>query len=521
MIALPRRQDLLLEWICPLPLLAVTFLSGILFGGVAWWFLPLAIFGIGLSLAAGIVRIGWKRDRLFLRSPLLFLLVALCGWAIVQLLPLPQSIVSRFSPLAYQVFAHGQAPVPVSDENSMLDNAKAANSRITISLNRSVGLRKLIVLAAGVGVFWFFGQWTDRQSKLVVVLAIVSVLGSINAAAVGLQLLDGSPGLFGLFQPDQRMLIGPGWVDLSRSPRITEMQSLKNTQSSGIWAISEPSSRGLVGILPGGIVSVLCLESVSLPVMFGCLCFMAQRRGSRFELFERLRERGYQGLTIVMLCSMLIGSILVGLGSQWFLILPSLSGLLLTSFFCFRADVERYFVAAGLLTCVLGFSAGFALNQVWMSSHESGFERIWSDLSTFDTWVSDSLALWRFSGWTGFGLGAYSSVVDYWQQSPMHFSNAPGGLLQLAIELGFPLVAAFGLAAIWSMWRFCKIAFSTDQEHRCIAGSVLGGGIGVLMAWVFLPGWDLPILVLLTATMAGLADRTLCGAKDLYVEAWE
>jgi hypothetical protein len=521
MIALPRRRELLLEWICPLPLLAVTFLSGILFGGAGWWFQPLAIAGVGLSLGAGVLSIGWKRDRLFLASPWLFLLVGLCGWAIVQIMPLPQSIVGRISPASYQVFALGQAPIPLTDENSLLNQNDAANSRITISLNRSTGLRRLLVLATGVGVFWFFGRWTDRQSKLIVLLAIVSILGSVNAAAAGLQLLDGSPGLFGLFQPDQRMVIGPGWIDLARSPRMTELQLLKNTQSGGVWSISESSSKGQLGILPGGFVSMLCLESVCLPVMFGSLCFLAQRRGSRFELLERLRERGYLGLTIVLLCSIFFASALVGLASQWFLVLPALSGLLLVSFFCFRADIERYFVAIGLFISIAGLFAGFALHQIWTGSHESGFERIWTDLSTFDIWLNDSLAIWRFSGWTGLGLGAYSGVVDYWQQSPMHFSNAPGGILQLAIELGLPLIAAFGLAALWAIWRFFRIILNTDQEHRCLIGAVLGGGLGTFMAWLFLPGWELPILVLLTAVMAGLADRTLCGAKDLYVEAWE
>ncbi|MFM7127907.1 MAG: hypothetical protein ACKO0V_00945 [bacterium] len=521
MIALPRRNDFLLEWLCPLPVLAVILLSGMLFGGVAWWFAPLAVLGVGVSLAAGIVRIGWKRDRLFLASPLLFLALGLCAWAVVQLLPLPQAIVARLSPTSSQVYAHGQAPIKLTAETTGENQPAPAGSRIALSLNRPEGLRRLVLLASGVGVFWFFGKWTDRQSKLIVLLAIVAMLGAINSVAVGLQMLDGSPGLMGLFQPDQQLVIGPGWVDISRSPHFSTPRAIKNEQSSGVWAIHEPSATGLVGIIPGGLVSTVCLASISLPVMLGCLCFMAQRRGSRLDLLERLRDRGYQGLSLVLVLSMVISSFLLGLSGRWFAILPALAGLMIVGLFAIKADLERYFVVISLVFPALGLCAGFLPRAVWNHSREFGFERIWTDLSTFDTWLSDSLALWRFSGWTGLGLGAYSDTVAFWQHAPVHASSAPSGIMQMLIELGLPMAAALGLASLWILWRSLRTIFRTSPEHRCLMGAVLGGCVSIAMAWLLLPGWNVPILVLLSAAMAGLADRTLCGARDLFVEAWE
>lgn len=521
MIALPRRHDLLLEWLCPLPLLAVILLSGVLFGGVAWWFAPLAVLGVGFSLGAGVLRIGWKRDRLFLASPLLFLALALCAWSVFQLLPLPQSLVRHLSPLSSQVYSHGQAPLPLTSENTGEARPSPSGSRIALSLNRPEGLRRLVLLSAGVGVFWFFGQWTDRQSKLVVLLAIIAMLGAVNTMAVGLQLLDGSPGLIGLFQPDQRLMIGPGWVDITRSPHFTTTLPIKNDQNSAVWAIHEPSATGLVGIMPGGLVSMVCLVSITLPVMLGCLCFMAQRRGSRLEMLDRLRDRGYQGLSMVLILSIIASAFLLGLSGRWFTILPAAAGLIVVGLFALRADLERYFVIAAILIAAMGFCAGYMPREFWIDSRESGFERIWTDLSTFDTWLRDSVALWRYSGWTGIGLGAYSDIAAYWQHSPIHASNAPSGLVQLIIELGLPMAAALGLGSLWVLWRTARTVFRTIPEHRCLMGAVLGCSLSMALAWLVLPGWNLPILVLLSATMASLADRTLCGAKDLFVEAWE
>ena len=49
----------------------------------------------------------------------------------------------------------------------------------------------------------------------------------------------------------------------------------------------------------------------------------------------------------------------------------------------------------------------------------------------------------------------------------------------------------------------------------------LGASFGVMVGLCLLPGWELPILTLVACTILGLADRCLCGARDLFVESWE
>jgi len=503
------------------PLVLVLAASGLLFGGAVWWFRPLAMMGVSLAVAGGLVRIGCLRSRLFLRSPLLLASLVLFAWATVQLVPLPRAIVRNFAPMADRVYAQGLSPA----DNILANDAAAnvsINSRIPISLNRSEGVRSLLCLAVGISVFWFVGVWTDRLPKLLLLMGLLVALGMVNSALVCLQMMDGSAGLYGLFQPDQRMFVGPGWVDIGSSPHLATLAQLPATnEQDGPWVVRQPVSAGLVGMMPGGIVTYASLQAAAVPALFGCLCYLAQRRGSRFGIVERLRDRGVLTLWLVMAASLLLTALVIGSIGQWTVLVPAACGVVLAAFFSLRADLEKRVPLALLVVFVVGVVGGHGIGPARQVGSDQGFAGIWSDWSIYGGFVKDSVRIWRHSGWTGLGLGAYSSVAPYLKQTFVQPSSSVSSLLTLLAELGLPAVALIACTAAWAALRSLTRTLGVDVEHRCLMGAVLGSAAGIVAGVALMPGWGLPVLTLLACSVMGLADRCLCGASDLFVESWE
>ncbi len=523
MTALIRRREFWLEWLCLVPLVMVMATAGLLFGGVAWWFRPLAVMGLSLAVAGGLLRVGFQRGKLFLRSPMLLIGIIGCGWAVFQLVPLPRSIVGSMAPLSLQVYGYGNAPVPeVAPSTTLPDAPQVANSRIPISLNRSEGVRRILILLMGLPVFWFVGLWTDRLPKLMTLVSLLVALGMVNSAIMTLQLLDGSSGLWGLFQPDHRLVVGPGWVDLQAAPHLSNLEFVGAGNSSDQpWPIARPQALGLVGIMPGGLASFTCLQSVVIPLMFGCLCYLSQRRGSRFGFVDRLRDRGMTALWIVLVWSLFLSTLILGSIGQLLPLVPAFAGLFMAFIWALRADLEKKISIALVLISVAGASAGLWNSDIRGIHDQHGIDSIWADRPVFDAFASDAFSIWESSGWTGIGLGAYSHVSSYWKHTYASPSNSISSLAQSLIEFGVPALGLMACGSLWVFWKSIKGFRHVDAEHRCLLGTILGASFGVMVGLCLLPGWELPILTLVACTILGLADRCLCGARDLFVESWE
>lgn len=522
MIALPRRRDVLIEWLAPLPLVLVMAVAGLLFGGVAWWFRPLAVAGVGLATTVGVLRLGFLRARMFLRSPLLFFMCVLWCWTVLQLAPLPRAIISRVAPMSDQVYAKGLMPTDLTaDAISTPENLEIINSRIPISLNRSEGIRRIVYLSLGIATFWFVGIWTDRQSKLLMILGLIVMFGMLHSAAVMLQMLDGSTGILGMFQPDQRYFVGPGWVDSKVAPHWTTLEKLPMSNSNEFWPIARMEALGLIGMMPGGLASFAALQAVAMPAMVGCIFFLTQRRGSRFDLMERLRDRGMTTLWGLLFCSLFISSLILGSTGSLIPCIPVVLGVLCVCVCSLRSDIEKWFVLAVTIWFLSGLSLGFITGNDWNNFNEYGFEWIWSDSSTFNTFLTDARSVWQHSGWTGIGLGAYASVSSYWKHSFVNPTDAPSSALELLIETGLPALLLMTAGGAWLVWRLVRSIGKSEQEHRCLTGAVIGSALGLIVGWLLLAGWQIPLLTLMSFSVLGLADRSLSGARDLYVEAWD
>jgi len=391
------RRDFWLEWVCLVPLAIIMVVGGIAFGGNVWWFRPLAIAGVGLSIGGGLLRLGWRRDRLFLASPLLPLGLIVLAWCFLQCLPLPRGIVEQVAPLSEAVLARNQVPLSSSVARPTSETAAESivSSRIPLSLNRAETFRRALWLGLGLGVFWFVGRWTDRSSKLLVIFGFVVALGAFNTAIVSLQMLDGSEGYYGLITPYQRYFVGPGYVDILASPHRSELDTVEGISAeSGSWTIERPSEIELIGVMPGGLVSYGCLQIVALPLGFGCMCFLAQRRGSRFPLKERLQDRGVATLWCVMIVAAILASALVGIAVPSAVALPIVLGLLMAGFFAMRSDLE-WWVPVLLLVChVLAFFAGQRLLADWTSSDDSEFQRYWRDPNALAGILRENREIW-------------------------------------------------------------------------------------------------------------------------------
>ena len=523
MTALMRRREFWLEWLSLAPLALLISSAGLLFGGVAWWFRPLAVVGASLVVAGGLMRVGFQRGKLFLKSPILLLGVIACGWAVFQLIPVPRSIVATIAPLSLQVYAYGNAPVAAAAMPVQTSEpTQMANSRIPISLNRAEGVKRIIFMLIGLSIFWFVGLWTDRLPKLMTLLALIIALGMINSAIMALQLMDGSSGLYGLFQPDHRLLVGPGWVDLQAAPHLLNLEALPGSASAeNSWPISRPHTLGLVGIMPGGLVSFACLQSIVIPLTYGCMCYLSQRRGSRQGFVDRLRDRGVTALWLVLACSLFLASLILGTIGHIQPLIPAFAGLSVAFCFSWRADLEKPIGLSILLICFAGAFAGMWMSQIGVLNDSYGMDSIWSERSAVDVFAGDTGLIWRNSGWTGIGLGAYSHVSAYSKHTFALPSNAISSLAQGVIEFGVPMVVLGSFGGFWAFQRFARGFRHVDAEHRCLLGTILGASIAILVGLCLLPGWEMPILTLLACSILALADRCLCGARDLFVESWE
>lgn len=522
MTAMFLRRDFWLEWLCLVPLAFVIAGGGILFGGSAWWFRPVAIACIGLTSAAGLVRLGWRRDRLFLASPLLFLGASALGWSLVQCVPLPVAVVSRIAPASSAAFVEDRSPSSDPTLRTAEPTAPSRTSRIPISLDRSATVRRSVWTFLGLCVFWFFGRWTDRSQKLLAIAGLVIGLGAVHSAVLTLQMLDGSTGLFGLFEPDRRFYIGPGWVDIGSSPHRSMLEKLDGVaDSGGVWSVPRASVSDLIGIMPGGFVSYACLQSVALPMTFGCLCFLGQRRGSRFSFTERLADRGVTTLWCVMTVAGILGTILIGMAVPLLLAAPIACGIVVCSAFALRSDLERWVPLSLTILFFGAYALGSQVFSEFSESAESGFGWFWRDPAAFDGFLKENLAVWRSAGWTGVGFGAYSMLAPYVKSTEGLSSDATSSAVRLVIELGGVALVLAITALAWIGFRTFRGFRHVGVEHRCLLGMTLGSGTAVVLGYLLLPGWDLPILALIAASVMGVNDRVLCQASDLFMESWD
>ncbi|MBI1324717.1 hypothetical protein GC170_16240 [bacterium] len=519
------RRDFWLEWVCLIPLAAIMLIGGVAFGGNVWWFRPLAITGVGLSIGGGLLRLGWRRDRLFLSSPLLFLGIAAMCWAAAQCVPLPHGIVERFAPVSEAAYARDR--VPVAEAIALADPAETASnpplgSRIPVSLNRAETVRRALWLALGLGVFWFAGMWTDRSSKLIVVCGFVVALGAVHSAILTLQLLDGSEGFYGHFTPHQRMFLGPGMVDLTNAPHRSELTTIEGLASDGgLWTIERPTEVEMIGILPGGLVTFGCLQMMALPACFGAMCYLCQRRGSRFSVRERLQDRGVSVLFCVMAVAGMISAALVGLAVPLWVVSAIALGLAVAFFFAIRSDLEWWVPVSLGLVFASAYFAGHAVFADWTVADDSSFQRYWREPDDLSGFLRENLEIWKKSGWTGIGLGAYSLVAPYVKTTSAVSSNAVSSAISGILELGVVALAVFALAYGWIAFRLVRGFRHVGYEQRCLLGMTLGTSAALLTGFWVSPGWDNPLLLMVACALLGITDRVLCGASDLFMESWD
>lgn len=525
MTTLLFRRDFWVEWVCLIPLAAIMIIGGIAFGGNVWWYRPLAIVGVGLTIGGGLMRLGWRRDRLFLASPLLAFGTAALVWAMAQCVPLPQAIVSRFAPLSEAVLAHDQVPVPDSIAAELKNPGTseiALGNRIPVSLNRAETVRRALWLGLGLGVFWFAGRWTDRSSKLLAIAGFVICLGAINSAILTLQLLDGSQGFYGTFTPQNRMSFGPGIIDLSNAPHRTELAAIEGLPTdAGVWTIERPTEFELIGIMPGGLVTFDCLQMLALPLSFGCLCFMSQRRGSRFSVKERLQDRGYSVLFCAIVVAGMLSAALFGATAPLLIAIPVAFGLTVSLFFAIRSDLEWWVPLFVLLLFGGAFFAGYRVFADWTTFDDSAFQRHWLESDALEDCLSENYEIWKRSGWTGIGLGAYSLVSPYLKSTLTVSSDAISSAVRCVLELGFVAVIVLALSYGWIAFRLVRGFRHVGYEQRCLLGMTLGACAALTTGFWVSPGWENPLLLMVSCALLGAADRALCGASDLFMESWD
>ena len=519
------RRDFWMEWVCLIPLAVIMLIGGVAFGGNVWWFRPLAIAGVGMTIGGGLIRLGWRRDRLFLSSPLLVLGLAALAWAAAQCVPLPHGLVERFAPLSEAAYARDQAPVAEALAISTTVETQPGTplgSRIPVSLNRAETVRRALWLALGLGVFWFAGRWTDRSSKLLVVGGFVIALGAVHSAILTLQLLDGSEGLYGIFTPHQRMFLGPGLVDLTNAPHRSELAAIEGlTSEGGLWTIQRPTEIEMIGILPGGLVSFACLQMMALPASFGVLCYLCQRRGSRFPVRERLQDRGVTVLFCVMVIAGMLSSALVGLAVPLWVASTIALGLAITCVYAIRSDLEWWVPVCLLLVFGTAYIAGHAVFADWTIADDSSFQRYWREPDDLRGFLRENVEIWKKSGWTGIGLGAYSLVAPYVKTTFAVSSNAVSSAISAVLELGVVAIAVLVLAYGWIALRILRGFRHVGYEQRCLLGMTLGTSAALLTGFWVSPGWENPLLLMVACALLGIADRVLCGASDLFMESWD
>jgi hypothetical protein len=505
-------------------LLATTVVAMVLgtslaFGGGVWWARP-AIVGLALAMTlAWLGRVALAGPWRVLKSPITALGVLAIGLAIVQLLPLPASVVERISPRSLSVNSIGMIPNLALADDPSAELPPPFLARSPISLDRPATLRWLIGAAACLALFVVASHFADRFRRAQVIWGSLVAAFFVNAVLASVQVSSLSSGLYGMFKPGSAPVWAPTLDDAMTAPSVTLLRPIgAPNRDRPLIAGARPDRPFLIGSLMGGPGAFVAMGSLALPLAFGLMLQITSPRGNRGGLLARLRESGQGALVLLMFGLVLAGSALVGvlagpMPSLAFAICLILVGIPGTwSSGCRKTGLASTF----LVLAALG--AGVAVGD--LSKKEAtgrlAIPRLdWEGAKL--TWA-ESLPILRDFPVLGTGLGSFPAVHPYYKARDGARNTAMSSLLQWGVESGAVGLGLLATAGLWCLIRLPGAIRRVGTADRALAFGLLGSltcfGLFSAIHWTV----ELSAIALAASAVAGTANRWLAGGTDLFVD---
>ncbi len=497
-------------------LLAGTTLA---FGGAVWW-MPAAVAGLTLLfLFAWLIHVLLEGRVRILKSPLTFLGLVAVGLGIAQLVPLPESIASRLSARARQVYAQGFFSDQAQKIDASLDLPAGAAIRSPVSLDRSATLRWVVGALICVGLFWGVSQFTDRLERLYLILGSVATVFLLNSSIGIVQVACNSSGLYGMWEPGA----GPNWTpshhDLLKAPTSTTLRIGTSPETpAASWTESMPKRPFLMGTLMGGPGAYLAMASIGLPLSFGILLQALAPRGSRERLAVRLSESGQGGLVLLLSSLLLASAVLVGFLVDPLSSLPFAIALVLVGLPSAWSSGLRWGAVALTMTLLLGLGGGLLLRNTLEQTAETTPAIATENLRTASHIWHDSLRIIKDFPIFGVGLGSFGTVYPFYKSRDQSELTALSTLLQWWVESGAIGMFILTIALLWCLWRLPGAVRRVGTGDRSLVFGLIGAAVGLSLYATIHWTVELTAVAIAASALGGTCNRWLAGGTDLFVE---
>lgn len=501
-------------------LLGLTVLgSALAFGGLVWWWRPMAaLLGTGL-VTLGLVRAAIEGRLAMWKSPLPWLGAAVLGIGLAQIVPWPALLGERLSSEGRALHTRGVLPSRVAADDPTAELPEAMGIRAPLTVDRPATLRWLFDAGLVLVVFVAAGRFVHRLRHLAIVWGLVVAGFGLNAAIGFVQLTGGAVGLFGFVEPGRAGPLGPSTLQMMSAPGAVLLEPLVPEEAEpGPWTIERRVAEAGLGTMAGGAGAILALGALGLPMAMGLALHLLAPRGSRDRLFDRLSEVYQIGLLGLLLLVILIGSGVVGALAGPVLALPFAIGLLVAGLPAAIGTGLRWIAvgvtAAALVALGVGLGLGARMERVgptaaWAAERDvSGSKAVWRDAAA----IAGDFAL------VGSGLGTFGAIYPSYKSTELASTTARSSLVQFGVEAGIGGMAVLGMALVWCLARLAPAWSRVGTADRALTwgavATALCFGVFAAMHWSL----EVPAIALAAAAWAGTMDRWLAGGTDLFVE---
>jgi hypothetical protein len=496
--------------------------SGLCFGGAVWWFPPAMAGLASLMVASRLLQCAVEGRMAVLKSPLTLLGVLALGLGLAQLVPLPETLGRRISPVAQEVWTTGTWSRLVQEDDPQAQPIPPALVRSPATLDRAATLRWLVGAVACLAIFWTASHFVDRKRRLYWLLGSVMGIFLVNTAIAIVQLGGGTEGLFGSVMPGSAPDWGPTFDDLFVAPTpaaLRRLQAPTRGERLAIEAIvTVPERPYSLGTMMGGAGALLAIGSMAIPLGLAILLHVLSPRGSREGLVDRLGASGQGGLAVLVVLLLAGGSFLAGImAGPWFC-WPFAAGIVLAGLPGVAAPGGRWTAASLTMLFLATLGLGAASVEAWpryLVSQPAVPAISWE--STSRLWSECRPILQDFP-LVGTGFGTFPTVHAYFKTQDVPSGPAMSSALRWAVEAGWTGIALLALAALWSLGRLPFGLARVGSADRALAHGLIGAAVGFSLWSVLHWTVELPAVAISASALGGTWNRWLAGGTDLFVD---
>lgn len=489
------------------------------FGGAVWWAGPVIAVLTFLFALACLLRIVLQGKMPVLKSPLTLLGFLALALGVLQLAPFPASLATRFSPRSQQVYSLGFDPDRARELDPSIPVPAAANIRSPITVDRAATLRWIASAAVCLTLFWGVAHYTDRLSRLYLVMGCLLAVFFLNTCFVAVQVVGRSNGLYGLYEPGLGPMWAPSTSDLMASPNALLLRSVSGpSPTHPAWGQFVPDRPFLLGTLMGGPDAYLAFASFGLPLGLAFLLQLIAPRGSREVLTVRLAESRQSGLVVLITILLATSALMVGVLAGPLLSLPFAFGLLLVGLPSAWPTGVRW-AGLGLTTLALtGLGTGVLARVVHERLAVSPPPISGVGLQVASKVWTDAWTIARDFPIFGTGLGSFSSIYPSYKTLDETRTTAISSALQWWVETGYVGLAILSAGMLWCLCRLPGAIRRVGTADRALVFGLIGAAVGFSLYAVVHWTIELAAVAVAVSALGGVCNRWLSGGTDLFVE---